>query len=88
MAFFLDDLPTRVWGRGLQLMLDGIGVMLAVYIAFQLRFEFVLSNRYVGLMLAWMVVLGFARFLFILAIGGYMSIWRYFNLCDAVGLAI
>jgi FlaA1/EpsC-like NDP-sugar epimerase len=88
IAFFLDELPTMTWGRGLQLVLDGAITMLAVYIAFQLRFEFALPARYVGLMLVWMAILGVARPLAIFGFGGYSSIWRYFNLRDAVGLAI
>ena len=88
VAFFLDELPTRIWGRGLQLFLDGGCSMLAVYAAFQLRFEFALPPRYTGLMLAWMLGLGVIRPLVIFALSGYTSIWRYFNLRDAVGLAI
>ena len=41
-----------------------------------------------GLMLAWMLALGVIRPIVILAFSGYTSIWRYFNLRDAVGLAI
>jgi FlaA1/EpsC-like NDP-sugar epimerase len=88
IAFFFDELPIRIWGRGLQLVFDGACSMLAVYAAFQLRFEFVLPPRYMGLMLAWMLALGVIRPIVIFAFSGYTSIWRYFNLRDAVGLAI
>lgn len=86
LAHAFDRLPASFFGRGVQLALDATLCALALYLAFQLRFDSAVPHSYRVVMWTWILGLSLARPLVMLALGGYSGIWRYFNLHDATVL--
>ena len=83
-----DRLPASFYGRGVQMALDASLCALALYLAFQLRFDGAVPHSYRVVMWTWILGLALARPLVLLALGGYSGIWRYFNLHDATVLVL
>ncbi|MGH9508381.1 MAG: polysaccharide biosynthesis protein, partial [Terriglobales bacterium] len=69
-----------------QMVLDGLATVIAVFLAFQLRFDGDLPAIYQPVMWAWVLLLPALRLALIYALGGYNAIWRYFSLHDAAVL--
>jgi UDP-N-acetylglucosamine 4,6-dehydratase len=87
LARFFDRLPMAFYGRGTQMILDAALCSIALYLAFQLRFDSAVPAEYRIVMWTWVLALALARPLVMLVLGGYAAIWRYFNLHDAMVLA-
>ena len=87
LARLFDRLPIAFYGRGTQMVLDAALCALALYLAFQLRFDGAVPHEYRVVMWTWVLALALARPLVLLVLGGYHGIWRYFNLHDAMVLA-
>ena len=86
LARAFDRLPAAFFGRGVQMVLDACLCAIALYLAFQLRFDSAVPHSYRVVMWTWILGLALARPLVMLALGGYSGIWRYFNLHDATVL--
>jgi FlaA1/EpsC-like NDP-sugar epimerase len=83
-----DRLPELLFSRLSQWLLDGGAAGLALFLAFQLRFDGAVPLRYRSMMLTWMVGLVVLRPVCIWLLGAYASIWRYFNLRDLFSLSL
>ncbi len=87
LAVLSDRLPEKFFHRGNQLGFDAAACAVALYIAFQLRFEGAVPGPQQAVLWAWMLLLPALRPGLMWALGGYDRIWRYFNLRDALVLA-
>ena len=83
-----DRLPELLFNRLSQWLLDGGAAGLALFLAFQLRFDGAVPLRYRSLMLTWLAGLVVLRPVSIWLVGAYASIWRYFNLRDLFSLSL
>jgi len=88
LAALSDRLPEKFFSRGNQLGLDAAACAAALYVAFQLRFDGAVPLRQQGVMWFWLLLLPLLRPGATWVFGGYDRIWRFFNLRDAVGLAL
>jgi FlaA1/EpsC-like NDP-sugar epimerase len=85
----LDDrVPRLLFNRLTQLLLDGGAAGLALFLAFQLRFDGAVPLRYRSIMWAWLAAMTMLRPVCIWSLGAYASIWRYFNLRDLFHLSL
>jgi UDP-N-acetylglucosamine 4,6-dehydratase len=89
---FLGELTNRfpaAWiTRSTQLALDGAVCMVALFAAYQLRFDANVPAPHRLVMWSLMLLLPVFRPLLMWALGAYDAIWRYFNLRDAAVLAL
>jgi len=83
-----DRLPELLFNRISQLLLDSGAAGLALFLAFQLRFDGAVPLRYRSIMLTWLAGLVLLRPVCIWLLGAYASIWRYFNLRDLFSLSL
>ena len=83
-----DRLPELLFSRLSQWLLDGGAAGLALFLAFQLRFDGAVPLRYRSIMLTWLVGIVVLRPVCIWLLGAYASIWRYFNLRDLFSLSL
>ena len=88
LAAVADRLPERFFCRGNQLALDAAACATALYLAFQLRFDAAVPAPQRVAMWSWLMLLPLLRPAITWALRGYDRIWRFFNLRDAVGLAL
>jgi len=88
LAAVSDRMPERFFTRGNQLALDAAACAVALFLAFQLRFDGAVPPSQRVLMWSWLLLLPVIRPLVTWALGGYERIWRFFNLHDALGLAL
>ncbi|HEV2021396.1 MAG TPA: nucleoside-diphosphate sugar epimerase/dehydratase [Terriglobales bacterium] len=88
LAAVADQLPEGFFSRGNQLGLDAAACAVALYFAFQLRFDGAVPLPQRVVMWSWLLLLPALRPGVTLALGGYDRIWRFFNLRDAVGLGL
>ncbi len=72
--------------RANQLAVDAFLSAFALYVAYQLRFDFSVPAVQQGMMWRLMLLIPILRPLAMGALGGYDGIWRYFNLRDAAVL--
>jgi UDP-N-acetylglucosamine 4,6-dehydratase len=84
----LDALPARFFDRGYQLFFDGILSLIALWIAFALRFDGDIPVGHMAILWAWTLLIPVLRPALLYAFGGYDRIWRYFSLRDAAVLAV
>lgn len=87
-AVLNERVPGLLFHRGVQLLLDSGAAALALFVAFQLRFDGAVPSRYRAIMLTWMVTIALMRPFTIWASGAYSIIWRYFNLRDMFLLSV
>jgi FlaA1/EpsC-like NDP-sugar epimerase len=83
-----DRLPELLFSRLSQWLLDGGAAGLALFLAFQLRFDGAVPLRYRSMMLTWLAGIVVLRPVCIWLLGAYASIWRYFNLRDLFSLSL
>ncbi|HEV2112992.1 MAG TPA: SDR family NAD(P)-dependent oxidoreductase, partial [Terriglobales bacterium] len=83
-----ERVPQAFINRGVQLALDAALCALAIFIAYQLRFDGSVPEAHRRVMWSLMLLLPFVRPLLMLSLGAYDAIWRYFNLRDATVLAL
>jgi FlaA1/EpsC-like NDP-sugar epimerase len=83
-----DRLPELLFSRLSQWLLDGAAAGLALFLAFQLRFDGAVPLRYRSIMLTWLAGIVVLRPACIWLLGAYASIWRYFNLRDLFSLSL
>jgi len=83
-----NRVPSLLFNRLTQFLLDSGCAGLAFFLAFQLRFDGAVPLRYRSIMLVWLVGLVVLRPLCIWMLGAYASIWRYFNLRDMFSLSL
>ncbi len=85
-ARLIHRLPPIFLYRGTQLALDAMLSAAALFLAYQVRFDYAVPHEHQRVMWAWMIVLPALRPLLMWTLGGYDAIWRYFNLRDAAVL--
>ena len=83
-----ERVPQAFINRGVQLALDAVLCALAIFVAYQLRFDGNVPEAHRRVMWSLMLLLPFVRPLLMLSLGAYDAIWRYFNLRDATVLAL
>ena len=83
-----DRVPGLLFNRLSQLLLDSGAAGLALFLAFQLRFDGAVPLRYRSIMLTWLAGIIVLRPVCIWLLGAYASIWRYFNLRDLFSLSL
>ncbi len=81
-------MPRLLFNRLTQLLLDSGAAALALFLAFQLRFDGSVPLRYRSIMWAWLALIAVLRPVCIWSLGAYASIWRYFNLRDLFQLSL
>lgn len=84
----LDRLPRWIFNRWGLIAIDGSLSMVAVWLAWQLRFDFAVPANYQAAVRASAVALALIRPASLWILGAYRAIWRYFNLGDAVTLSL
>lgn len=84
----MNSLPRWVFSRWGLLSVDASVSMAAIWLAWQLRFDFAVPARYVVTVRVCAVALLFIRPACLWSMGAYRTIWRYFNLGDAATLCI
>jgi|SRR5579864_7197677 len=83
-----EYVPQALLNRAVQLALDATLTVLAIFIAYQLRFDGAVPEAHRRVMWSLILLLPFVRPLLMLSLGAYDAIWRYFNLRDATVLAL
>lgn len=81
-------IPPWLLHRNVQMLLDSIAAITALWIAYALRFDFSIPKTQIRGMLAWLAVIAVARPAVILLTNGYKATWRFFAFRDAMQLAI
>jgi FlaA1/EpsC-like NDP-sugar epimerase len=80
----VDRLPRWVFNRWALIVIDATISMFATWLAWQLRFDFDVPGKYVTSMRISAVAVMVFRPACLWAMGAYRTIWRYFNLSDAL----
>lgn len=80
--------PSWLLHRNVQMLLDSMAAVAALWFAYLLRFDFSIPPRQGRGMVAWLIIIGIARPTVILLTGGYKATWRFFAFRDAMQLAI
>ena len=86
-ALLVNNLPNRFFSRTNQFAIDALLCASSLYLAYQLRFDGTVPVSQAATMWAWILIVPMLRPLCLWAFGAYDSIWRYFNLGDAIALA-
>jgi FlaA1/EpsC-like NDP-sugar epimerase len=81
-------IPPWLLHRNVQMLLDSIAAITALWLAYVLRFDFSIPKTQVRGMIAWLAVIAIARPTVILFTNGYKATWRFFAFRDAMQLAI
>ncbi len=81
-------IPSWLLHRNVQMLLDSIAAITALWIAYTLRFDFSIPKTQMRGMFVWLVVIAVARPAAILMTNGYKATWRFFAFRDAMQLAI
>lgn len=84
----LDRLPRWIFNRWSLIAIDGWLSMVAIWLAWQLRFDFNVPANYQAAVRVSAVALLLVRPACLWTLGAYRAIWRYFNLGDAVTLCL
>jgi UDP-N-acetylglucosamine 4,6-dehydratase len=87
-AVLNDRVPRLLFNRLTQLLLDSGAAALALFLAFELRFDGTVPLRYRSIMWTWLAAIAVLRPVCIWCLGAYASIWRYFNLRDLFQLSL
>jgi FlaA1/EpsC-like NDP-sugar epimerase len=80
----VDRLPRWVFTRWGLIAVDSFVSIMATWVAWQLRFDFNLPQKYITPMFICMAALMVIRPACLWVMGAYRTIWRYFNLGDAI----
>lgn len=80
----VDRLPRWAFNRWGLIVIDATVSMIATWLAWQLRFDFDVPQKYLASMRISAVAVMLLRPAFLWAMGAYRTIWRYFNLVDAI----
>ncbi len=81
-----QKIPSWLLHRNVQMLLDSIVAVTALWIAYLLRFDFSIPPTQQRGMVGWLIVIAVARPAAILLTNGYKSTWRFFALRDAIQL--
>ena len=84
----IDRLPRWIFNRWGLMAIDASLSMVAIWLAWQLRFDFAVPQNYMAAMRVSAIALLVVRPLCLLGLGAYRTIWRYFNLGDAITLCL
>lgn len=84
----IDRLPRWLFHGWAQMAVDASLSMIAVWLAWQLRFDFSVPANYQAAERASAIALLIVRPFSLRLFGAYRSIWRYFNLGDAITLCL
>jgi len=84
----LDRLPRWIFNRWGLIAIDGSFSMVAIWLAWQLRFDFDVPANYQAAVRVSAVALLLVRPACLWILGAYRAIWRYFNLGDAMTLCL
>jgi FlaA1/EpsC-like NDP-sugar epimerase len=84
----IDGLPRWIFTRWGLMAIDATISTIAIWLAWQLRFDFAVPANYVPTVRVCAVTLLFVRPAFLRSMGTQRTIWRYFNLEDAVTLCL
>src|SRR5271166_1992469 len=84
----LDRLPRWIFNRWGLIAIDGSLSMVAIWLAWQLRFDFDVPANYQAAVRVSAVALLLVRPACLWILGAYRAIWRYFNLGDAMTLCL
>jgi FlaA1/EpsC-like NDP-sugar epimerase len=80
-------IPPWLLHRNVQMLLDSIVAVTALWIAYLLRFDFAIPPNQQRGMAGWLIVIAVARPGAILLTNGYKATWRFFAFRDAARLA-
>jgi FlaA1/EpsC-like NDP-sugar epimerase len=84
VGWAVECLPRFLFRRRVQILIDATLSTLAIWFAYQLRFDFHVPPAHQVVMWTWALLLFFLRPLCLLAMGIYRGTWRYFNFDDAI----
>lgn len=87
-GWMLERLPRFFFRRKFQILIDGILSTAAIWLAYQLRFDFNVPPSHRISMWTWALLLAFLRPLCLLGLGVYRGTWRYFNFNDALWFTV
>ena len=82
----IDRMPRWVFSWGVWIAIDGSLSMVAIWLAWQLRFDFEVPAKYRAAVAGCAVALLLVRPACLWGLGAYRTVWRYFNLGDAMTL--
>lgn len=82
----IEFFPHRIKKRITQIVLDGCTAAFAVFIAYQLRFDFAVPPNYARAMWFWMAAMAVLRPASLWLLTGYRSIWRFLRVQDVLSL--
>ena len=84
----IERLPRWIFNRGGLIAIDGSLSMIAIWLAWQLRFDFDVPTNYQAAVRVSAVALLLVRPACLSSLGAYRAIWRYFSLGDALTLCL
>jgi FlaA1/EpsC-like NDP-sugar epimerase len=84
----VDRLPRPLFSRWGQLGVDASLSAFAIWLSYQLRFEFRVPPGHAPVMWTWVLLLTTVRPLCLLVSGVYRGTWRYFDLHDTISFAL
>jgi FlaA1/EpsC-like NDP-sugar epimerase len=80
--------PRFLFSRGTQLMLDLSFCAGALWLSYQMRFDFAVPRKEWTVLFVWIAILPPLRVMWLLLLRMYRRIWRYFSLDDALVFCI
>ena len=84
----IDCLPRRVFNQWSLIATDASLSMVAIWLAWQLRFDFAVPEKFQTAVRMSVAAILLVRPACLWSLGAYRRIWRYFNLSDAVALCL
>lgn len=84
----LDRLPRWIFNRWVLIVIDASVSLIATWLAWQLRFDFAVPVKYLTSMRISAIAVMLLRPASLWAMGAYRTIWRYFNLGDAITFSL
>jgi FlaA1/EpsC-like NDP-sugar epimerase len=88
LGWAIERLPRFLFRRRVQILIDALLSTLAIWLAYQLRFDFNVPDNHRVVMWTWALLLVFLRPLCLLGMGVYRGTWRYFNFNDALSFTV
>ena len=88
LGWAVEGLPRFFFRRRFQILVDCVLSSLAIWFAYQLRFDFSVPGQHRVVMWTWALLLAFLRPLCLLGMGVYRGTWRYFNFNDALSFTV
>jgi len=87
LGWAVERLPRFLFRRSFQIFIDGMLSTMAIWFAYQLRFDFNVPYPHRVVMWTWALLLFFLRPLCLVVMDVYRGTWRYFNFNDALSFA-